>query len=56
MNNSLKEFVHKAIFHRQVRTVDEILKQARKSRFNTNRAEIYATIEEVCTPYKAKRR
>lgn len=55
MDNNLNNFVHKAIFHRQVRTVEEILKQARKARFNTNRGEIYNAIEAVCTPYKKRK-
>ena len=54
MDRNLHSFVHKAIFIRQVRTVDEILKQARKSNINTNRSEIYKVIESVCTPYKKR--
>ena len=54
-SDNLNSFVHNAIFLRQVRTVEEIHKQARKNRINVSRGQVYRAIEEVCTPYKARR-
>ena len=53
-SEALKKFVHNAIFLRQVKSVDDIQRQARKSGLGTTRNEIYRAVEEVCTPYKSK--
>lgn len=55
MKDKLAEFVHNAVFLRQVKTQDEIFWQAKKKGFSTNRAEIHSIVEAVATPYKAKR-
>lgn len=53
-SKALSDFVHKAVFQRQVKTVEDILRQARKSGHSTSREEIYRTVGEVCTPYKTR--
>lgn len=52
MSNELNNFVHKAVFVRQVRKIDDIHRQARKKGINVSRTEIARVLENVCTPYK----
>lgn len=52
MSDELSNFVHKAVFIRQVRKIDDIHRQARKKGINVSRNEVYRVVEDVCTPYK----
>ena len=50
--NDLYNFVYEAVFERQLKTYEEIFRQAKKSGFTVNQEEILKVVEHVSTPYK----
>lgn len=55
MDKNIVNFVHDAVFKRQVRSNEEILRQAHRRGFvELRRRDIEQLVEQVCTPYRKK--